>query len=519
MLTTKLGSYEITRELGQGGMGKVYLARHTLLGKQAAVKVLLPKLSGNAEVVERFFNEARAATMIEHRGIIDVYDFGYCDDGSAYIVMEFLDGETLTQRIESRGTLPQSVIVTLAGQVAGALAAAHAAGIIHRDLKPDNVFLIADPEVVGGERVKVLDFGIAKLAVGDDDPSPDGSTFVRTQTGAVMGSPLYMAPEQCKGAGDVDARADIYALGCVMYHMATGRPPFLGDGLGDIIAKHIYEPPAPARTHNPEVSRALEALIARTLQKQPDRRYASMAELRSALDSLGRARSDGGVAALAATDPALAVAATGTGSTTLGAAAGAVAIRPRRERSLGWVALGGTTVVIAGIAVAVALMAGKDDAPARRAAAPPPAITADAAAEVTPPALDAAVAAEPPAPATIHVRLTSKPPGAEVFRKADGVRLGTTPFVDELPRGAGELVLVLRKDGHEPEEVVVPLAADHAALVTLHGKRGASRPSPRVDAGVTAAPPPAPPDAAPVEKKKPRDRAWGDTVDPLGEGD
>src|SRR6185503_3797440 len=165
------------------------LAEHSLLGRPAAIKVLLPELSQKQEIVRRFFNEARAATAIRHPGIVEVYDFGWTPDGAAYIVMERLEGETLARRA-ARARLSWHAALAIGRQIAGALSAAHAKGIIHRDLKPENIFMIRDPEVPGGERIKLLDFGIAKLAT--------GTSNVKTQTSAVMGTPTYMSPEQCK---------------------------------------------------------------------------------------------------------------------------------------------------------------------------------------------------------------------------------------------------------------------------------------------------------------------------------
>src|SRR5215831_18237470 len=163
VIGTTVGSYRILDKLGEGGMGAVYLAEHTLIGRRAAVKVLLPELSNNQEIVNRFFNEARSTAQIKHPGLIDIYDFGYHTTGSAFIVMEFLDGESLASRLRRESRLPIALLATLGRQIASALAAAHQKGIVHRDLKPDNVFLVVDAEMQHGVRAKVLDFGIAKL--------------------------------------------------------------------------------------------------------------------------------------------------------------------------------------------------------------------------------------------------------------------------------------------------------------------------------------------------------------------
>jgi serine/threonine-protein kinase len=278
-----LGSYRITHELGKGGMGVVYAGTHVALGSPAALKTLLPRHSADQELVARFFNEARAATLVKHPGIVAVYDFGHHSSGVGYLVMELLVGETLAQRRDRLGRLPERSMLALMRQVAGALAAAHDAGIVHRDLKPHNLFVVSDPDLPGGERVKVLDFGVCKLA----GPAPAGE---RTREGCLLGTPKYMAPEQCRGAGAVDARADVYAFGCILYELACGVPPFAGEGHGDLIAQHIYAtPPRPSR-RNAGIDRDLEALILRCLRKQPAERPPDMRDVATAIDHILRPR-------------------------------------------------------------------------------------------------------------------------------------------------------------------------------------------------------------------------------------
>jgi serine/threonine-protein kinase len=272
-----IGQYRVTGLIGRGGMGAVYAAEHSLLGRPAAIKVLLPDLSQKQDVVTRFFNEARAATAIRHPGIIEVYDFGWTPDGAAFIVMERLEGETLARRARQR--LRWSAVLAIARQIAGALAAAHAKGIVHRDLKPDNVFLVPDPEVPGGERIKLLDFGIAKLAV---DTTSSSNV---TKTGAVMGTPTYMAPEQCRGV-TVDHRADLYSLGCVIYELCCGLPPFVGEGSGDVLAAHIHLPVPPMTARGAEVPPAVEELVLHLLAKAPADRVQSAEELIRAIDAV-----------------------------------------------------------------------------------------------------------------------------------------------------------------------------------------------------------------------------------------
>jgi serine/threonine-protein kinase len=241
------------------------------------VKLLRPELSENSELVQRFFNEAKAATAIRHPGIIEVYDFGYTPDGTAYLVMELLSGEVLSARIAD-GVLAEGEAAQIARGIASALGAAHDKGIVHRDLKPDNVFLVPDPELPLGVRPKVLDFGVAKL--GDHLPQE----LRHTVTGALMGTPLYMAPEQARAAGRIDHRADLYSLGCILYEMLAGRPPFVAQGAGEIIALHLFAEPAPIQA-SPDV----EAIVMRLLAKEPEQRHASAAEVVQALgDVLAR---------------------------------------------------------------------------------------------------------------------------------------------------------------------------------------------------------------------------------------
>ena len=281
-----IGQYRVTGVLGEGGMGIVYAAQHTLLDRPAAIKVLLPKLSGEQEIVHRFFNEARAATAIRHPGIVEVYDFGWTQDGAAFIVMEYLQGESLRARCK-RGPIRWSTSLALARQVAGALAAAHAKGIVHRDLKPDNIFLVPDSEVPGGERIKLLDFGIAKLA----GPS---SGQHKTRTGMVIGTPAYMAPEQCRGIA-VDGRADLYALGCILFELCTGEPPFFGEGEGDVLVAHISTPPPKMDTLASGIPKEVDSLVQRLLAKAPADRIQTADELIQLIDMARTAVSQSGM--------------------------------------------------------------------------------------------------------------------------------------------------------------------------------------------------------------------------------
>ncbi len=275
MIGSTLGNYCVEAVVGEGGMGTVYRAEHLLIGKQVAIKILRQDLSAGDEMVQRFFNEARAAARAKHPGIIDVYDFGR-HDGCAYLVMELLDGEPLSARLR-RERLDHDTVRLIGRQVASALAAAHDAGIAHRDLKPDNIFLARDETAVGGVRVKLLDFGIAKLT------EADGSSSAGTRTGAIMGTPAYMSPEQCRGAGDVDHRADLYALGCILFEMMAGRPPFIGHGTGELISAHLTRRPQPMAAAAPGVPAPLAGLVDRLLAKQPGARLQHARDVASVL--------------------------------------------------------------------------------------------------------------------------------------------------------------------------------------------------------------------------------------------
>jgi eukaryotic-like serine/threonine-protein kinase len=278
LLGKSVGNYEVREKLGEGGMGAVYLAEHPRIGKKVALKVLHAEFAANEEVVERFFNEAKAVNDIQHRNIVDIIDFGELSDEAGgrmvYFIMEFLDGLALNKLIRREAPLPALRALHIASQISDALAASHRNQIVHRDLKPDNVVLLQRQ----GEQdfVKVLDFGIAKLT-GDQQISH------RTRTGMVMGTPAYMSPEQCEGKGRIDHRTDIYALGILLYEMLTGRVPFQGEGYGEVLVQHLTQLPQRPATVNPAIDAYVEAVVMKALEKRPDDRFPTMDELRQAL--------------------------------------------------------------------------------------------------------------------------------------------------------------------------------------------------------------------------------------------
>jgi len=272
-----LGPYRLLGELGEGGTGRVFRAEHTPIGRTVAIKVLNAEAAGDPDVLARFFMEARIVNEIHHPNIVEVTDFG-TSTGRPFIVMEYLQGQTLTMRLEQDGALPEPTAIRIAQQIASALRAVHERGFVHRDLKADNIFLsnhLGYPDFV-----KVLDFGIAKFL------GRDGSQRHHTQTGTVMGTPAYMSPEQCLGDVALDLRTDVYSLGVVLFQMVTGLLPFQAEGVGRLMLAQVQDAPPRAGA-----SRGLDAIIARALAKQPSARFASMREMRDALGALKSRRS------------------------------------------------------------------------------------------------------------------------------------------------------------------------------------------------------------------------------------
>lgn len=271
------GKYRVDRVLGRGGMGIVVAATHVELGSPVAIKLLLPEVRGNQEVVARFAREARAAAQITSEYVARTVDVGRLENGSPYIVMEYLDGSDLAQRIAQCGPLPFQGAVKLILQACEALEEAHALGIIHRDLKPSNLFLARRRD--GSEVTKLLDFGISKVtSVTDSASNPS-----MTRTSSMMGSPLYMSPEQLVAARDVDQRSDVWALGVTLYEALAGEPPFSGESLPELCARVMTQAPRPINVLRPDLPAELAAAVMRCLEKSPDARFATAADLSAAL--------------------------------------------------------------------------------------------------------------------------------------------------------------------------------------------------------------------------------------------
>jgi eukaryotic-like serine/threonine-protein kinase len=456
------GNYRALSLLGEGGMGAVYLAEHPSIGRRVAIKVLRKELIRDTQHLGRFVNEARAANAIRHPNIVEILDSGTTPEATPYLVMELLEGEALSARL-ARERLPLGQTLEIARQTASALHAAHRQGIVHRDLKPDNLFLAVDTREArdqrepARERVKVLDFGIAKLQ------TTQPGDQVKTQTGIMMGTPAYMSPEQCLGTRHVGPRSDIYSLGVILYEMVCGAPPFWSEAWGALVNMHINEAPVPPGARVPGLPAAVEAIILRALAKNPDERWDTMAQLEQAL--VGAAGSPAG--AVAAMTPALqatAVIAGGTpgpprtpaSPTTMSGSTGETGeqdMRPtpvaRPSRAGRWLGAAALAAVVVGGVYFL-----RHSREGDRGAASGPAATA-------------AAPAPEPAAATIQLGFETQPPGARVIRAADGVVLGTTPYRGSFPAGAGTLDLRLEREGYEVVTRAVLLARDRDEVITL----------------------------------------------------
>jgi eukaryotic-like serine/threonine-protein kinase len=278
------GKYRITRLLGTGGMGAVYEGENVRIRRKVAIKMLHLSVSTQADVVKRFEREAQASALVGSEHICEVLDLGVLADGTRYMVMEYLDGETLSGRIKRHGRLLPHQAIPLLLQILEALGAAHAAGIIHRDLKPDNVFIL--PQRSGmKDFIKILDFGVSKFA------QTGGEEMNVTRAGAVVGTPYYMSPEQAKGSSAIDARTDVYAIGVLLYQATTGQVPYQAETFNELLFKIVLEVAPPPQVYVPDIDPEFAGIIMRAMAREPEQRYQSCAEFASALQSFTAARS------------------------------------------------------------------------------------------------------------------------------------------------------------------------------------------------------------------------------------
>jgi serine/threonine-protein kinase len=468
------GRYQVEKVLGEGGMGIVYKARHVTLGKALAIKVLRAEVSKDQEIVQRFRQEAQSATAIGNHHIIDISDFGALPDGSTYFVMEFLDGIPLTSAIEAGKPLRATRTIHIAKQLCRALGAAHDIGIVHRDLKPDNIYLISR----GGDAdfVKVLDFGIAKVG---------GAKSKLTQAGQVFGTPHYMSPEQCSGT-TVDKRTDVYALGVIMYEMASSRVPFDADNLMGILTKHLYEEPVRPHELPPpvDVPSGLEAVIMKSLAKKADARYQSMQEVLADLERVEQGLTPGAVV------EGVRRATQGSGPKTdpmerasaLTVDVGDVSI-PKKSSGL---LIAAAVLLLGGAGSYLVFGGGETEAsqdgasgaglsPEPSSVPPPVAAVGDE--EPAPEVKEPAVPVPPP----VVVTLSTTPEQVEVYSEGALIgHTGTPSFTVPRPRrGEPSVSLVLKSDGYEDLPVrITSFTQERLAVALEKTRRRAARRTP-----------------------------------------
>jgi len=409
--TLLLDRFLVTKQIGQGGMGAVYEATHTLINKRVAVKVLLEKYAQREQIVTRLKKEATLASSIRNEHIIDITDIGNTADGRTFVVMEYLEGESLAECLTREHELTEQRTLRIASQAASALAAAHAKGIVHRDIKPENLFLLKRNNA---DFVKVVDFGISKSLRAS---SEEEAAQRLTQTGMVLGTPLYMSPEQARGDEDLDHRVDIYALGVIMYEAIAGRVPFAGTNYLSVISQVLNEDPKPVREIRPDVSEELEAIIAKAMAKDRTQRYEDADAMLQDLTALLE-------------DP--------THSTERAKITG-----PRRRLPkaptiprLAW-AIGGIGIAIGGVMLAVVLLMGHDNKKKQQ-----PAALKDAGVAVL------GVDAAPPEPVVekIKLHIVTDPPNAAIYRESEPV--GTSPLDLELVKNNKEVHVSAQLDGY-----------------------------------------------------------------------
>jgi serine/threonine-protein kinase len=508
LLGQTLGSYRILSLIGEGGMGRVYLAEHVKLGRRVALKLLRPEYAVKRDAVSRFFKEAQAVNKIGHENIVDITDFVELSTGETYIIMELLQGEDLADITrKGEGPMPLHRAMQIALQVCDALEAAHRVDIVHRDLKPDNIFIVNAG--TKHDFVKLLDFGVAKL-LGE----PSDSDGWHTAAGSVIGTPAYMSPEQASGI-PVDARSDIYSLGAILYELFTGHPVFRAKSFGEYVVKHMNDDPVPPRdlANAPKIPSSLERVILRCLEKDPNKRYQSVVELR---DDLARA--------------------TATVQTVVSVAPTTAAARPVRRRRRVWIAVP-VFVGVAGLAVGAFWLASGLTIDEVTQPRPDPVVASPKVRRS--PAVSTPLATGAGKLQTARLRLETDPKGADVYRRDDmKVVLGKTPLDLNVDNVGKEVEFVFRLAGYEDavERVTVtdnavysiPLERKHTprtiggsspAKGASKGKpaKGKTSPSGKGGTKVEVVVPPEPAPQPKPKAKKPTKINPEDVVDPFAD--
>jgi len=426
------GRYIIEAVIGQGGMGFVYAARHAIIDKRVAIKVLKKEHSQDASAVERFLVEAKAASKIGHQNIVDITDFGVLPDGHAYFVMEFLDGPTLGKMVHERGNIGPEEAIAITVQVARGLQAAHDKGIIHRDLKPENVFVLERD----GQKdvVKIVDFGIAR----------DVTTKKRlTLAGMVLGTPEYMSPEQATGQ-PTDHRVDLYALGCILYEMLTGDVPYKGETPTKTLTMHVFDKPQPPSERRPDlpIPASLEKVVLRILEKKPADRYADLREMMAELDRVDAELRGPSKPAMARRAPTVTQAPATEPNPIVEDEQ-----PPRAGGRLGLVVAAAAVLLLAVVGMALAVGGKKKPEVVVEQLPQPGAATTGAqpVAQPQPQPIDPGV--QTAAKKDVEIVLRSDPPGAEVFEGVE--RLGVSPVTIRRARSVQPLAFTLRRAGYQ----------------------------------------------------------------------
>lgn len=468
------GKYRVDRVLGAGGMGMVVAATHLQLDERVAIKFLLPEALRNPEAVARFGREAKAAVKIRGEHVARVIDVGTFENGAPYMVMEHLDGRDLAALIHERGALASTDAVDAVLQACEALAEAHALGIVHRDLKPANLFMVRRPD--GTPCVKVLDFGISKLN------AAAGSDHSMTKTSAVMGSPLYMSPEQMTASRQVDARADIWAIGVVLYELLTGRVPFSAETLPEICGLILTATPSAIRDYSPAVPETLQVVVQRCLEKDRERRFPNVSELANALAPFGSratSRSVERIARILGASSALEAmplsgpspAPTNYGPSTQ---SNWGQTRPNRSSAAPLVAAVGGLVVLLGAVGAFLLLRGKGEVePAPAASTPAMAVEATPVTAPAPVALAAAAAsaatpvAAPGVAAPVAAPSAAAPAAVHVSKPAGGTAPNASPAVKPAVKAA---VVAAPAPAPVSQPVAAPVKAKRSTDDLLSGR-------------------------------------------------